>query len=379
MERKNILSTKRKRNYGIDILRILSILFIINHHIIYHGGPLSKTKKNSLEFQIFLYLNIICITGVNSFGMISGFVGFHSYKYSNLLYLLLTTFFYSFGIAIVFRLYFSKLINIDLKKFLFPIFITDYWYFNCYFLMYFFFPLINKGILGMNRNEMKFFIINIFLIFSLVGEIRHYIEIFKSKDILFLRNGFSYSWLIILYLYGSYFGKFKQSIKEQKKYIFNFILLIIILIVSIIRAKILLYKYKIYHSGCGMNVDYTSPSSVIISICFINIFNNLEINNSFLIKIISFFAPLTFGVYLIHNHLLIRNHIVRKYFLWLLNYNSYKLISLEIIISFIIFLICSLIDYLRYILFKLFRIRELCIKVENTFKLIGNKIIFNSI
>lgn len=125
-----------------------------------------------------------------------------------------------------------------------------------------------------------------------------------------------------------------------------------------------------------MNVDYTSPSSVIISICFINIFNNLEINNSFLIKIISFFAPLTFGVYLIHNHLLIRNHIVRKYFLWLLNYNSYKLISLEVIISFIIFLICSLIDYLRYILFKLFRIRELCIKVENTFKLIGNKVIF---
>ena len=61
MERKNILSTKRKRNYGIDILRILSILFIINHHIIYHGGPLFKTKKNSLEFQIFLYLNIICI------------------------------------------------------------------------------------------------------------------------------------------------------------------------------------------------------------------------------------------------------------------------------------------------------------------------------
>ncbi len=309
--------------------------------------------------------------------MISGFVGFHSYKYSNLLYLLLTTFFYSFGIAIVFRLYFAKIINIDLIVFLFPIFITDYWYFHCYFLMYFFLPLINKGILGMNRNEMKFFIINIFLLFSLVGEIRNYIEIFKSKDILFLRKGFSYSWLIILYLYGSYFGKFKLSIKEQKKYIFNFILLIIIFICSIIRTKIILYKYKIYHKGYGMEYDYTSPSSVIISFCFINIFNNLEINNSFLIKIISLFAPLTFGVYLIHNHLLIRKYIVTKYFLWLLNYNSYKLISLEVIISFIIFLICSLIDYLRYILFKLFRIRELCIKVENTFKLIGNKIIFH--
>ena len=31
---------KRKRNFGIDIARILSIIFIINHHILYHGGPL---------------------------------------------------------------------------------------------------------------------------------------------------------------------------------------------------------------------------------------------------------------------------------------------------------------------------------------------------
>ena len=35
---------KRKRHYGIDLARILAQYFIINHHTLFHGGPMNETK-----------------------------------------------------------------------------------------------------------------------------------------------------------------------------------------------------------------------------------------------------------------------------------------------------------------------------------------------
>jgi len=125
-----------------------------------------------------------------------------------------------------------------------------------------------------------------------------------------------------------------------------------------------------------MNVDYTAPSSVIIAIIFINIFSDFNIENKYIVKIISFFAPLSFGVYLLHNHVLVRDNIIKNYFLYILKYKSFKLIFGEIYCSIKVFLICSIIDYGRYILFKLLKIRELCILIEKFINFIGSKIIF---
>ena len=364
---------KPSRHYGIDLARIFSILFIINHHIIYHGGPLFKTQKYSKEFNIFLFFNIIFCSGVDIFGMISGFVGFHGHKYSNLIYILITTCFYSFSIAYYLKNYWLKLSINNLTNFIYPLFITDYWYITAYFCMYFFLPLINKGIISINKQDMKYFLIIIFLIYSCLGEIKNYTKKFDF-DLFRLRNGFSFTWLIILYLYGSYFGKFKKIILEYKAF-FYLKYLFIIFLFGYIRTKIIIYKYKKFNKLI-MTVDYPAPSQVIIAIGFINIFSELNIKNKYYVKIISFFAPLTFGIYLLHNHVLVRENIIRKYFLWLLKHKSYKLALLEIYCSLKVFLICSVIDYGRYILFKLLKIKELCILTEKLINFIGSKIIF---
>ena len=129
---------KNKRNFGIDIARILSMIFLINHHILFHGGPLSRTELLSHDNNVYLFFNVIFISGVNIFGMISGFVGFHSHKYSNLIYLFFQTFLYNYGIAYYFQKKNPNYVN-DLDKYLYPVFITDYWYFTAYFIIYFFF------------------------------------------------------------------------------------------------------------------------------------------------------------------------------------------------------------------------------------------------
>ncbi len=116
---------KRKRNFGIDLARIIAMYFLINHHVIFHGGPISGTKVLSFENNLLLFLNIILSSGVNIFGMISGFVGFHSHKFSNLIYLLLQTLFYNYGIAFFFLKTKPNIVK-DIKYFIYPTFISCY-------------------------------------------------------------------------------------------------------------------------------------------------------------------------------------------------------------------------------------------------------------
>lgn len=364
------ISIKNTRNYGIDLARIISMIFIIGHHIIFHGGPLFQIEKFTYKHQVHIFLNIIFCSGVNIFGMISGFVGFHTHKYSNLFYLLITTFFYNILIALIFNFFDSSLIK-DIKYFLYPIFITDYWYFDCYFLMYFFLPIINQGINGMDLKSMKNCILILFLIFSCLGEIKNYTQRFASKDILKINNGFSTYWLLILYFYGSYFGKFHKNKKSNFLYYIKFI--IILIMAALIRTKIIIYKMGKNNINMSRIVDYAAPSEVLISYSFIMIFSNYNINNKIILKLIKIFAPLTYGVYLIHNHFLVRKYIISKYFQWLLKLEKSGLIFLaEFLCCFGIFIFCSLIDYMRILLFKLLKIKDILFSVQNIIEKISN-------
>ena len=227
---------KNKRNIGIDLARILAMYFIINHHIIYHGGPIFGTKLLSFDNNLFLFFNTLFCSGVNIFGMISGFVGFHSYKYSNLLYLLIQTSLYNYSIAYFFFKINPEFVR-NLKYFLYPLFITDYWYFNAYFIMYFFLPVINAGVKAMDKRKLGIFNLFIFLFFSCFNQIKHY-SITLKKDLFLLNNGFTYIWLIILYFFGSYFGKYNSTYNNYNKYLMFVILSVIIFFVTFCRNLI---------------------------------------------------------------------------------------------------------------------------------------------
>ena len=362
-----------KRNYGIDLARIISMILIINHHIIYHGGPFSIIDKFSIHYQILVFYNLICCSGVNVFGMISGCVCSFSYKFSNLFYLLFLTFFYNICIALIFY-YFKPHLKIDIKYYLYPLFISDYWYFNAYFLMYYFLPIINKGLTEINKKTLKFSIINLFLIFSCFGEIKNYNKRFYFNDIFVLKRGFSYIWLLILYLYGSYLGRFRINniINRNLYYYLKFV--IILVLAAFIRMKIVIYKLIYSENKFNIIIDYCAPSEVIISFSIILICSNINIKNTYLIKIISFFAPLTYGVYLIHNHLLVRIHIIRSHFIWLTKLKIYQFFIIEILYSFLIFLFCSLLDFLRLLIFKFFKIKQIIIIIIKFITNITDKI-----
>ena len=365
---------KRNRHFGIDIARIIAIILIINHHILFHGGPLFHTKNLSFEKYLFIYFNYIFTSGVNIFGMISGFVGFPSHKFSNLIYLLFQTFFYNYGIAFYFKKTKPKYVH-DLRRFLYPLFISDYWYISAYCIIYFFFPSINIGIKTMEKRQMGIFNLSLFLFFSCFSQIKHYSTRLKG-DYFFFNNGLSFTWLLILYFLGSYFGRFYKESHNYNKFLIFVLCLGIICIATFYRTLIVINKIKQQHKhSFNMIYEYTSPSSVIISTCIIIMFSKVDIKSNILQRIISFFAPLTFGVYLIHNHKLVRENIIAKNYSWLLKYHSIKLIIIQVFESIKIFLFCSLIDFFRLLIFKILRIKQLSIFISNLLAKMGNGIL----
>ena len=87
--------------------------------------------------------------------------------------------------------------------------------------------------------------------------------------------------------------------------------------------------------------------------------------NRYIAKIITFIGPLTYGVFIIHENLIIRAIFIRDTFK---NY-SMKLpletvIRILVVKSSTIFITCIIIDYFRDILFRVLQIRKLCMLIE---------------
>ena len=99
-------------------------------------------------------------------------------------------------------------------------------------------------------------------------------------------------------------------------------------------------------------------------------FSKLPINK-FLIKIISFFAPFTLNITLLHSRLFAERIIT---FNWLIKLKSNKYIFIVIYqYAIILYIFLGLIDYIRSIFFKFLKIKQFCLFIEDKFTKLMNK------
>jgi len=340
------------RNYGIDLLRVLSMLFVVILHFLGHGGILQNTIVNSNQYKFFWFVEIICYIAVDVFALISGYVFFtrekKNIKFSKYLNLWLQVVFY--GVVICLITYFIKPSILNEKIILgvlFPVMYNSYWYFTAYTGLYFFMPIINVGIKNCDDRLLKQIFISIFVLFTIV-------ELLNPKFI--LNGGYSVLWILSLYIMGAILKKTNMfyNIKNYK------------LILLIIALYIITYLYKIY--GFEFNflnlviykdslVSYISPTILLISIFYVIIFSKINFNQ-FFIKIISFLAPSTFAIYIVNENSIIRDNIITNMFKDVAN-SSIKLTFIKVLLFSIIFVISViLIDKIRILIFKIFKVKR---------------------
>ena len=213
---------RKKRNPGIDLVRLIGMFIIILNHLLYFGDAYKKFfkyKRQLKSFQIFIDWHN------NGFALISGIVGYKTNKYSNLLYLWLIVHFYSVGVhlyIITFKKKFKILNDISIE--FFPIVFKRYWYFTAYFGMYLYLPIINKGISSLSKFEFRIVVMSIIGILVLWKDFKN-----PENDVFYMKGGGSMIWLITFYLVGAYIGKYNVNYLGYKKYCFYFILSLILI------------------------------------------------------------------------------------------------------------------------------------------------------
>jgi hypothetical protein len=364
----------KKRNAGVDLLRILAMLGIVYTHILFHGrGILTYRIYNPKIYITFTYV----FWHNNVYALISGIIGYKSTKYSNLLYLWLCVVFYSVGFRYYYQTIKKVTIQDELYKDFYPVLYERYWYFTNYFVMFLFLPAVNKGIQYLSKPEFKLLVWSIFGILV----IWHTYMNTNKEDHFKMDRGFSALWLLCMYIFGAYIGKYNVVYSGIKRYIFSFMYFFIFIALCSIfntysetvpgfirdnKSKIIYIIKRLLPDD--INNLFKATQSISITLFFLQLKYN-----EYLTKLSTFFGPLTFGVYLIH----LNPYVATNYLGKILNGRSNKLTENEVILMFIIktikiFAGCIIIEYLRYLLFNILKIRKICIFFEKIAYKIAN-------
>lgn len=205
----------KKRNVGIDILRIVSMYFIIIIHILMQGGALSAYFNNGLRASYY-FLNtvyVIVYCGVNCFALVSGYVGWqNTFKPEKIIKLWANVIFWSVGVSLILFVFNKDFFSVkEVVSMFLPLIRGRYWFFNAYFVVFMFSPLLNHLIRTLTKENFQYFLFAATFVFCVVPFLA------LGNDVLRMQSGFEFSWLMVMYLVGGYFSKYPVTIKKPYK------------------------------------------------------------------------------------------------------------------------------------------------------------------
>ena len=148
------MQTKRQVNF--ELMRIVSMFFIVIGHMIVHGHILQNCSNPSIKL-FFEFILFLVIVHVNSFILLTGyFQSKKSFKQSNLWKIINANWFYRIVIMIVLLL--LGVITVDKVTFIkeiLPININEYWFIKSYILLYCLSPFLNKAINSFDKRTFQ--------------------------------------------------------------------------------------------------------------------------------------------------------------------------------------------------------------------------------
>ena len=182
-------------------------------------------------------------------------------------------------------------------------------------------------------------------------------------------NGSSTFWLSLMYIVGSYFGKYGVSGKKFKPLLCGLYGLICAVVLTVI---VVVYSYNKgvetgYVTGQFDHLFYTNPLIVLESIFFLMCFSQLKFSSKKVKTVIKWFASSSFSVYLIHVQPIIFDFRFNGKFTFLSQFNAFIMAIEVVLFAILIYIACTVADKIRLLLFKYLHIND-CLTI------MGNKL-----
>lgn len=360
---------EKERNQNFELLRIISMFFIVLYHMLCHGEVINNSTNDGLKL-VFTILIYITLVHVNSFVLLTGFFQSKTkFKQSKVWVLINSSLFYRIVIVILLSyLGIINLTNIQLLQETFILNLQEYWYIKIYLALYCLSPFINKLIENLDKTYYEKLLLVSFVVISIIP--------YLTGNKGFENNGYTLYNFIYLYLIGAYLRIYPL----EKSYLFKrcskqlFQIILIFLFFSCVILNYLIYQSstsllninsiidEVANNLIGMSKLYSNPITILQSIFFFLFFKTLTLKGKWINKI----SKLTIGVYLIHD-----NNYVREQLYNFLKINtkitSYKFILYILAMSLLVYISCSIIELIRQYIFKFIYNRKIAKKVRNKY------------
>lgn len=319
MKKEILLNEKTNaRNSNIELLRIVSMIFIMLYHIAIYSNMIDD---NRFLYNIFLPLGPL---GNDIFVLISGYYLINKkITLKKILKLWFEVFFYSVSCVCVLKIFIPK-IEISIGDFL-PIIFAGYAFISNYFIMYLLSPFMNKAIKSLGKKNSG----NLFKVIILLSFLCSFtkINLLISGVIKF----------IIFYFIGAYiqlYGiKFLENAKNTKIFMY------MIASALIFYGLYICYATNIFPKAIYFDTKEMQIMTLVFSILIFYLFKNIKLNNNY---ILNWIAKCSLAVFLIHDNYRVRD------FLWKILYfdigkvQNMKYIILVVLSIWIIACLCEI-------------------------------------
>ena len=333
----NLIMNQRsscRRNSSVELLRILAMFFIVLSHSSVHGNfpivPSSMFVNN-----IFLDWCVLGNLGVDLFLIITGyFLCLKENTIKSLRLLHSQVIFYSIlGLIVAFILNIALSVKAIIIS-LFPVLFKEYWFFTAYIVLLLLSPYVNIFLNTITKKQFQSCLLLMLFLWAILPT-------FTTCSM----YGAELAQFMLLYMLGAYIRKYPQNVMSHFKVRFSitFLSFVLLFLSSVVFRMLgesipLFLKYSTYFYG---------RNSLLTIFCAIGLFTLSIYKKPFYNNRINVFSSCTFGVYLIHENIIVREILWEKWFPNFLHYNSEWLIFYIIGSVLLVFLSCIVVEYIR--------------------------------
>gem|GEM_PF-4891390 len=323
------------------------MLMVIMMHVMWAGGALWGIPVQSKKGLIAWGLETFAYASVDTFAMLSGYVGYGGrHRVSSAVELYLTAIFFDVVVSIgVYKLGIvpdRALIMSSITR----VFTGDcYWYLMCYLCLFPFMPLIDRGVASLDDQSGRKVCAFAILLFCIP-------LVLWGTDFGRTYKGGSTMWLAVLYLIGACFRRFGWYHKCSSGRL--------AFVALCAWGSALVWKLLLTPINGELSmrlISHISPCMVFIGIGLIGLLERLRVPDS-LHGLVSFLSSSAFSVYVFHLTPALYDNVFPNLFSWLSGIRTILYPFACIACCLVIYFVCTCADKVRSLLFELCKVKQ---------------------
>lgn len=300
------MEMQSKRQANFELLRIVAMMMIIALHYLNKSDLiLLYTQERSAVNYATHFVEAFCIVAVNCYVLLSGyFLAESAWKPGRVVSLVAQILFYSVLIPVILVcagvISFGELSVYNWLTYVLPVETEHYWFGTAYLVMYALAPFLAAGAKAVEKKTLQFGIAFLVIFFSMWKSL---LPAKLATD----RYGYDYGWFLCLFLIAVYLRLYGCPKLEKKK---NAVLLYagmslgIFLLTAL--SGVLAQVFAPFSYYMDMPDTYNHILCLLGSVGFFMVFKNMKPWEGKTADWVRRLSPYTFGVYLVHEHELVR-------------------------------------------------------------------------